>query len=172
VSMTCYTSFIVKVVYDHSLLTHVCRGGRSEKNKGREKMKLSDLTRRTFVKTASAGATLAALPGILESPAGSVAERVPEPTPHQHRLRRFLDRFRGALLPSFLKSKDELNFDMVGWRPVACVARRARTSSKKNSATESTSTVATRNSTRRRRTWMPSSFRRRTSNTRVTPFTP
>lgn len=76
-------------------------------------MKLFDLTRRTFVKHASAGATLAALPGILK------AQQAPSlnVTGANNRINvacvGFSDRFRGALLPSFLKSKDELNFDMV-----------------------------------------------------------
>ncbi len=74
---------------------------------------LSLLKRRQFVKTASAGLTLSALPGILraqQAPSQNVAganSRVNVACVG------FSDRFKDALLPSFLKSKDELNFDMV-----------------------------------------------------------
>ncbi|MDD3546215.1 MAG: Gfo/Idh/MocA family oxidoreductase [Kiritimatiellae bacterium] len=75
--------------------------------------KITELTRRNFVKSASAGASLAALPGILkaqQAPSQNVAganSRVNVACVG------YSDRFRGALLPSFLKSKDDLNFDMV-----------------------------------------------------------
>ncbi|MDX9867871.1 MAG: Gfo/Idh/MocA family oxidoreductase [Kiritimatiellia bacterium] len=74
---------------------------------------LNQLNRRTFVKTASAGAALGSLPGILraqQAPALNVSGA-------NSRVRvacvGFSDRFKDALLPSFLKSKDELNFDLV-----------------------------------------------------------
>ncbi|MDR2850099.1 MAG: Gfo/Idh/MocA family oxidoreductase [Verrucomicrobiota bacterium] len=76
-------------------------------------MKLFPLNRRHFVKSATAGATLAALPGILkaqQAPSQNVAGA-------NSRINvacvGFSDRFKDALLPSFLKCKDELNFDMV-----------------------------------------------------------
>ncbi len=79
-------------------------------------MKLSQitkLTRRDFVKSASAGASLAALPDILkaqQAPSQNVAganSRVNVACVG------YSDRFRSTLLPSFLKCKDALNFDMV-----------------------------------------------------------
>lgn len=89
-------------------------------------MKLSQLTnlsRRRFVKAASAGASLAALPGILkaqQAPSQNVAGA-------NNRINvacvGFSDRFRGALLPSFLKSKDALNFDMVALADLWSVRR-------------------------------------------------
>ena len=76
-------------------------------------MKLLNLNRRHFVKSAAAGASLAALPGILkaqQAPSQNVAGA-------NSRINvaciGFSDRFKDALLPSFIKSKDELNFDMV-----------------------------------------------------------
>jgi len=71
------------------------------------------LTRRHFAKSTAAGATLAALPGIIraqQAPSQNVAganSRVNVACVG------FSDRFKDALLPSFCKSKDELNFDMV-----------------------------------------------------------
>lgn len=74
---------------------------------------LTRLTRRSFVKSVSAGASLAALPGILkaqQAPSQNVAGA-------NSRINvacvGFSNRFQDALLPSFLKSKDELNFDIV-----------------------------------------------------------
>lgn len=76
-------------------------------------MKLFPLNRRSFVKSATAGASLAALPGILkaqQAPSQNVAGA-------NNRINvacvGFSDRFKDALLPSFIKCKDELNFDMV-----------------------------------------------------------
>jgi predicted dehydrogenase len=76
-------------------------------------MKLFTLNRRHFVKSATAGATFAALPGILkaqEAPSQNVAGA-------NSRVRvacvGFSDRFKDALLPSFVSCKDALNFDMV-----------------------------------------------------------
>ena len=76
-------------------------------------MKLLKINRRLFVKSATAGASLAALPGILkaqQAPSQNVAGA-------NSRINvacvGFSDRFKDALLPSFIKSKDELNFDMV-----------------------------------------------------------
>jgi predicted dehydrogenase len=76
-------------------------------------MTTTDLNRRDFVKTAAAGATLAALPGIIH------AQKAPSQNVKGANERvnvacvGFSDRFKDALLPSFLKSKDELNFDLV-----------------------------------------------------------
>lgn len=82
-----------------------------------------ETTRRRFVKTASAGATLAALPGILkaqQAPSQNVAGA-------NSRIHvacvGFSDRFQNALLPSFLKSKDELNFDLVALADLWSVRR-------------------------------------------------
>ncbi|MBP7638108.1 MAG: Gfo/Idh/MocA family oxidoreductase [Kiritimatiellae bacterium] len=76
-------------------------------------MKLLKINRRLFVKSATAGASLAALPGILkaqQAPSQNVAGA-------NSRINvacvGFSDRFKDALLPSFIKSKDALNFDMV-----------------------------------------------------------
>lgn len=84
---------------------------------------LTHLTRRNFVKTASAGATLAALPGILkaqQAPSQNVAGA-------NSRVRvacvGFSNRFEDALLPSFLKSKDEMNFDIVALADLWSVRR-------------------------------------------------
>jgi len=74
---------------------------------------LTGMTRRTFVKTASACATLTAMPGILK------AQRAPSlnVTGANSRINvacvGFSDRFKDALLPAFLKSKDQRNFDIV-----------------------------------------------------------
>ncbi|MDD2598831.1 MAG: Gfo/Idh/MocA family oxidoreductase [Kiritimatiellae bacterium] len=89
-------------------------------------MKLSQitkLTRRNFAKLASAGASVSALPGILkaqQAPSQNVAGA-------NSRINvacvGFSDRFKGALLPSFLKSKEELNFDIVALADLWSVRR-------------------------------------------------
>ncbi len=75
--------------------------------------KIRNLTRRNFVKSASVGASIAALPEILkaqQAPSQNVAGA-------NNRINvacvGYSDRFRGALLPSFIKCREELNFDMV-----------------------------------------------------------
>ncbi len=84
---------------------------------------IKKLTRRNFMQSASAGASLAALPGILK------AQQAPSQnvTGANSRIRvacvGFSDRFKGALLPSFIKSKDELNFDMVALADLWSVRR-------------------------------------------------
>ena len=76
-------------------------------------MNLFPFSRRNFVKSAAAGASLAALPGILK------AQQAPSQnvTGANNRINvacvGFSDRFKDALLPSFCKCKDEANFDMV-----------------------------------------------------------
>ncbi len=84
---------------------------------------LTHLTRRTFVKSASAGASLAALPSIIK------AQQAPSQnvTGANSRINvacvGFSDRFKDALLPSFLKSKEEMNFDMVALADLWSVRR-------------------------------------------------
>ena len=80
-------------------------------------MKLKDvvdgITRRRFVKTASAGMAGAALPGILR------AQQAPSQNVNgaNERIRvacvGYSDRFRSSLLPCFLGNAKELNFDLV-----------------------------------------------------------
>ena len=84
---------------------------------------LTHLTRRSFVRSATAGASLAALPGILkaqQAPSQNVAGA-------NSRINvacvGFSDRFQNALLPSFLKSNKELNFDMVALADLWSVRR-------------------------------------------------
>jgi predicted dehydrogenase len=78
------------------------------------------MTRRNFVKTASAATVFAGLPGALK------AQQAPSQgvLGANSRVRvaciGFSDRFKDSLLPAFLKSKAELNFDLVAlaelWR--------------------------------------------------------
>jgi predicted dehydrogenase len=84
---------------------------------------LTQLTRRNFVKTASAGATLAALPGILKAQQAPSLNVVGANSRVRVACVGFSDRFKDALLPSFLKSKDELNFDMVALADLWSVRR-------------------------------------------------
>ncbi len=77
-------------------------------------------TRRQFVKAVSAGATLAALPGIIRAQQAPSLNVVGANSRINVACVGFSNRFKDALLPSFLKVKDELNFDMVAladlWR--------------------------------------------------------
>jgi predicted dehydrogenase len=70
-------------------------------------------TRRDFVKTASAGAAFTALSGIIKAQQAPSLNVVGANNRINVACVGFSDRFKGALLPSFLKSKTELNFDMV-----------------------------------------------------------
>ena len=76
-------------------------------------MKQLKINRRHFVKSATAGATLAALPGILKAQQAPSQNVVGANSRINVACVGFSDRFKDALLPSFIKSKDELNFDMV-----------------------------------------------------------
>ena len=84
---------------------------------------LTHLTRRNFVKTASAGATLAALPGILKAQQAPSLNVVGANSRINVACVGFSNRFQDALLPSFLKSKSELNFEMVALADLWSVRR-------------------------------------------------
>jgi len=84
---------------------------------------LTQLTRRHFVKSASAGAALTALPGILKAQQAPSQNVVGANSRINVACVGFSDRFKDALLPSFLKSKDELNFDMVALADLWSVRR-------------------------------------------------
>jgi len=78
------------------------------------------MTRRDFVKTASAAAALAGLPGILKAQQAPSQNVVGANSRIRVACVGFSDRFKDSLLPAFLKSKAELNFDLVAladlWR--------------------------------------------------------
>ena len=72
------------------------------------------LSRRNFIKGAAvAGATLSALPGILKARQAPSQNVVGANSRINVACVGFSDRFKDALLPAFLKSKSELNFEMV-----------------------------------------------------------
>lgn len=81
------------------------------------------LTRRHFVQSATAGATLAALPGIIKAQQAPSQNVVGANGRINVACVGFSDRFKDALLPSFLKSKDELNFDLVALADLWSVRR-------------------------------------------------
>ena len=94
-------------------------------------MKLLKINRRHFVKSATAGASLAALPGILKAQQAPSQNVVGANSRINVACVGYSDRFRGALLPSFIKCKDELNFDMVALADLWSVRREeARPASK------------------------------------------
>ncbi len=84
---------------------------------------LTQLTRRNFVKTAAAGASLAALPGILKAQQAPSLNVVGANSRINVACVGFSNRFQDALLPSFLKSKTELNFEMVALADLWSVRR-------------------------------------------------
>ncbi|MEI7956130.1 MAG: twin-arginine translocation signal domain-containing protein, partial [Verrucomicrobiota bacterium] len=71
------------------------------------------LSRRNFIKSAAAGATLSALPGILKARQAPSQNVVGANSRINVACVGFSDRFKDALLPAFLKSKNELNFEIV-----------------------------------------------------------
>ena len=71
------------------------------------------LSRRNFVKTAAAGVTLAALPGILKAQQAPSLNVVGANSRINVACVGFSNRFQDALLPSFLKAKGDLNFELV-----------------------------------------------------------
>jgi predicted dehydrogenase len=83
------------------------------------------LTRRAFVQSAAAGATFAALPGILKARQAPSQNVVGANSRIRVACVGFSNRFEDALLPSFLKSKDELNFDLVALADLWSVRREA-----------------------------------------------
>ncbi len=84
---------------------------------------LTRVTRRGFVKTVSAGVSFAALPGILKAQQAPSQNVVGANSRISVACVGFSDRFKDALLPSFLKSKDELNFDIVALADLWSVRR-------------------------------------------------
>jgi len=74
---------------------------------------LPQVSRREFVKTVSVGATFAALPGILKARQAPSINVIGANSRINVACVGFSDRFQDALLPSFLKSNSELNFDIV-----------------------------------------------------------
>ena len=81
------------------------------------------LTRRNFVQAASAGAALAAMPGILKAQQAPSQNVVGANSRVRVACVGFSNRFEDALLPSFLKNKDDLNFDMVALADLWSVRR-------------------------------------------------
>jgi len=73
----------------------------------------TQFTRRDFVKTASVGGAFTALSGIIKAQQAPSINVVGANSRINVACVGFSDRFKGALLPSFLKSKAELNFEMV-----------------------------------------------------------
>jgi len=88
-----------------------------------QKEDLTNINRRGFVKTASAGVAYAALPGILKAQQAPSLNVVGANSRVNVACVGFSDRFKDALLPSFLKSKDDLNFDMVALADLWSVRR-------------------------------------------------
>jgi predicted dehydrogenase len=81
------------------------------------------LSRREFVKTAAAGAAFAALPGIIKAQQAPSMNVVGANNRINVACVGFSNRFQDALLPSFLKSKDKLNFEMVALADLWSVRR-------------------------------------------------
>ena len=73
----------------------------------------TSMNRRAFIKSASVSAGLVALPGILKAQQAPSLNVVGANSRINVACVGFSDRFTNALLPSFLKCKKELNFDMV-----------------------------------------------------------
>jgi predicted dehydrogenase len=89
-------------------------------------MQTSPLThpsRRGFIKTTTLGATFAALPGILKAQQAPSINVVGANNRINVACVGFSDRFQDALLPSFLKSKGELNFELVALADLWSVRR-------------------------------------------------
>ncbi|MFA7173405.1 MAG: Gfo/Idh/MocA family oxidoreductase [Kiritimatiellia bacterium] len=80
-------------------------------------------TRRQFVKAMSAGATLTALPGIIRAQQAPSLNVIGANSRINVACVGFSNRFKDALLPSFLKLKDELNFDIVALADLWSVRR-------------------------------------------------
>jgi len=83
----------------------------------------TDVSRRNFVKTVTAGAALSAMPGILQAQKAPSQNVIGANSRINVACVGFSDRFNNALLPAFLKSKDELNFDMVALADLWSVRR-------------------------------------------------
>lgn len=80
-------------------------------------------SRRQFVKTLSASAVLTGLPGILQSKQAPSQNVIGANSRINVACIGFSDRFNSALLPAFMKSKDELNFDIVALADLWSVRR-------------------------------------------------
>ncbi|MCX6996405.1 MAG: hypothetical protein NTV49_04815, partial [Kiritimatiellaeota bacterium] len=74
---------------------------------------VAELTRRRFIQSAFAGVTLAALPGMLKAQTAPSVNVVGANSRINVACVGFSDRFKDALLPAFLKSRQEQNFDLV-----------------------------------------------------------
>jgi predicted dehydrogenase len=81
------------------------------------------VSRRQFVKTLSASAAVSAMPGILQAQKAPSQNVIGANSRINVACIGLSDRFTNALLPSFLKSKDELNFDMVALADLWSVRR-------------------------------------------------
>jgi predicted dehydrogenase len=80
-------------------------------------------SRRQFVKTLTVASAVSALPGILQAQKAPSQNVVGANSRINVACVGFSDRFTDALLPAFLKSKDELNFDMVALADLWSVRR-------------------------------------------------
>lgn len=78
-----------------------------------ESEQTTPVSRRQFVKTLTAGAAVSAMPGILKSQQAPSQNVIGANNRINVACVGLSDRFTDALLPAFLKSKDELNFEMV-----------------------------------------------------------
>jgi len=83
----------------------------------------TSVSRRQFVKTLTAGAAVSAMPGILKSQQPPSQNVIGANSRINVACVGLSDRFKDALLPAFLKSKDELNFDMVALADLWSVRR-------------------------------------------------
>jgi predicted dehydrogenase len=81
------------------------------------------VSRRQFVKTLSASAAVSSMPGILQAQKAPSQNVIGANSRINVACIGLSDRFTNALLPSFLKSKDELNFDMVALADLWSVRR-------------------------------------------------
>lgn len=84
---------------------------------------MSNLNRRDFVKSSIATASVAALPGILKAQQAPSMNVIGANERVRVACVGYSDRFKDALLKSFVKSKDELNFDMVALADLWSVRR-------------------------------------------------
>ncbi len=80
-------------------------------------------SRRQFVKTLSASAVISGLPGIIRAQQAPSQNVIGANSRVNVACVGFSDRFKGALLPAFLKSKNELNFDIVALADLWSVRR-------------------------------------------------
>ncbi len=83
----------------------------------------SPVSRRHFVKTLTAGAAVSAMPGILQAQKAPSQNVIGANSRINVACVGLSDRFTDALLPAFLKSKDEMNFDIVALADLWSVRR-------------------------------------------------